>query len=103
MVDGERRGDAWLHQSVTFHPPTIASAERGPVDRMRHRADQPGGSPSRQARVCIERDYVTNTREVWGRLPAEGHKRCACRTAQKLVQFMQFPPLSLPAHPFTVG
>src|SRR6202035_6182938 len=103
MVDGQRRSNARLHDGIAFHNAPIASAEPWPIKRMRHSADQTGGSTPWQARVCIECNHVTNTREVcWG-APADRHKGGARGTAQELVQLMQFSSLALPAHPFAVA
>src|ERR1700682_2215224 len=100
MVNGQRRGNARLHDGIAFYNSPIQSAEPWPVERVRHRTDQANGSTPRQACVRIECDHVANTRKVYWRAPTGRHKCGGRRTAQELVQFMQLSSLPLPAPPF---
>src|SRR5882672_2505590 len=102
MVDGERWGNARLHDGIAFYDTPIASAESRPIERMRHGTDKANGSTPRQPCVRIECDHVANARNAYGGAATDGNKCSARRTAQELVQFMQLPSLALPAHPFAV-
>src|ERR1700680_4597660 len=103
MVNGQRRGNARLHDGIAFHNSPIASAEPWPVERMRHRTYQTNGGTPRQTCIRIECDHVANTRNVhWG--ASTGRHKCGGRrTAQELVQFVELPSFALPAHPFAVA
>src|ERR1019366_7534043 len=103
MVDGQRRGNSRLHDCIALYNAPFASAEPWPIERMRHRTDETSGSTPRQARVCVERDYVANARKVNRGASADRHKCGARRTAQKQVQFVQLSSLAFPAHPFAVA
>src|ERR1019366_4723945 len=103
MVDGQRRGNSRLHDCIALYNTPFASAEPWPIERMRHRTDETSGSTPRQARVCIERDNVANTRKVYRGAATNRHKCGASRTAQKLVKFVQLSSLAFPAHPLAVA
>ena len=74
-IEGERRGDAWLHQRVAFDDAPGLGVKSRPVERMCHGADQAARSATRQARVGIERDDVANTRQCFRGPPPDGHER----------------------------
>src|SRR5471030_1220091 len=70
---------------------------------MRHLADKPLGSASREPSVGIERDDITY---VFGDLrehPVQIQETCVVRTAQQPVQFMQLAALAFPTHPLALG
>src|SRR5579872_105745 len=103
MLDRQGRSNARLDDCISLNYTPVAGAEPWPIERMRHRANQTGGSTSRQACVCVKRDHIANTSKVCSREAAHIHKSCARRTAQELVQFMKLSALALPAHPLTVA
>ena len=74
-IEGERRGDAWLHQRVAFDDAPGLGVKSRPVERMCHGADQTARSATRQARVGIERDDIANTRQCFRGPSPDGHER----------------------------
>ncbi|MGO4869416.1 MAG: hypothetical protein ACLPGW_02225 [Roseiarcus sp.] len=66
---------------------------------MRHLADQPPNSVTRQLRVRVQRDDVSDVFRGGWRFSAYVHEGGVCGPSQKPVQFMEFAAFALPADP----
>ena len=94
LTTRQRRRDARLQHRIPFDDATRAGVESRPIERMGHRADQPGRGSPRQPGIGIEGDDETNTRGDLAR-----QERRVSGAAKKAIQLVEFAALALPPHP----
>ena len=73
--------------------------EAGPVQRMRHLADQATHCVARQSGVRIKRHDVANAHRCSRRSEAHVHESGVGRAAQQAIQFVELAALALPSDP----
>ena len=90
-ADRQRRRDARLQHAVALDDAAGAAIEARPVERMRHRADQPARGVARQLRVGVERDDVAHAGGHAGR-----RRRCATKVVSVAPRSSRLSSCSLP-------
>ena len=88
-----------MQDSVAFDDTPAIGVEAGPVQRMRHFADQATHRVARQSRVRIKRHDIANASRGSGRSEADVHESGVGRGAQQAIQFVELAALALPSDP----
>ena len=96
---GKRRRYSRLKDRIALHDRAKLRVVTRAVERMRHLANQPPNSVTRQPRVRVQRDDVSDVFRGRWRCAAHVHERGVCGPLQKPVQFMELAALALPADP----
>ena len=92
----KHRRDPRLQDSVAIDDAARDLVEDGPVQGMRHSADELVHRASRQPRVAVERDDVS---DALGRRSRARKKRRIVGAPEQAVELLELSPLALPSHP----
>ncbi len=95
---GHGDADARLKDAVALRDPAQGGVVVGTVERVGDDADEPLGHVAGQARVRVQRDAVADGGQDLEGTELDGVARVG-GPAQQAVEFLDLPPLALPAHP----
>ena len=96
---GKRRRHPRLKDRVALHDRATLRVVTRAVERMRHLANQTPDSVTRQLRVRVQRDDISDVFRGRWRCAADVHEGGVCGPSQKPVQFMELAAFALPADP----
>ena len=92
--------DTWLKDRIALDDPARVRIEDRPVERMGHRPHEANGGASRQARVRVEGDHVSDRHR---HVQPGPHERRAVVPQEQLVELLELATLALPSHPLALA